>query len=91
MRGRRWDRLLSAVPITQHGKKKDARQAGQSASDEENAVAMNEAVRGAQTFDLCARKPLQDLFQAEAFGQKSVAADSDASHCVRCRVPPIIA
>src|SRR5215472_16250339 len=57
------DRLLPAVPVTQYHKKKDGRHAGQSASDKENAVRMNEAVRGAQTFDLSARKPLQDLSQ----------------------------
>ena len=63
LRGSGCDRLLPAVPVTQYRKKKDGRHAGQSASDKENAVGMNEAVRGAQTFDLSARKPLQYLSQ----------------------------
>ena len=63
LRGSGSDRLLPPVPVTQYSKKKDGRHAGQSASDKENAVGMNEAVRGAQTFDLSARKPLQDLSQ----------------------------
>ena len=63
LRGSGCDRLLPPVPVTQCRKKKDGRHAGQSASDKENAVGMNEAVSGAQTFDLGARKPLQDLSQ----------------------------
>ena len=63
LRGSGCDRLLPPVPVTQCRKKKDSRHAGQSASDKENAVGVNEAVRGAQTFDLSARKPLQDLSQ----------------------------
>src|ERR1700739_1733646 len=63
LRGSGGDRLLPPVPVTQCRKKKDGRHAGQSASDKENAVGMNEAVPGAQTFDLSSRKPLQDLSQ----------------------------
>src|SRR5215467_11981998 len=63
LRGSGCDRLLPAVPVTQYRKKKDGRHAGQSASNKENSVAMNKAVRGAQPFDLSARKPLQDLSQ----------------------------
>ena len=63
LRGSGCDWLFPAVPVTQYRKKKDSRHAGQSASDKENAVGMNEAVRAAQTFDLGARKPLQNLSQ----------------------------
>src|SRR5215469_16887634 len=63
LRGSGCDWLLPPVPVTQYRKKKDRRHAGQSACDKENAVGMNDAVGGAQTFDLSARKPLQDLSQ----------------------------
>src|SRR6266852_6153445 len=61
--GSGWGRLLSSVPVIQCRKQKDGRHAGQSASDKENAVGVNEAVRGAQAFDLSAGKALQDLSQ----------------------------
>src|SRR5260370_42082650 len=61
--GRGWEGLLALVPVIKWREKKDGRHAGQSASDKENAVGMNEAVRGAQAFDLSARKPLQNLSQ----------------------------
>jgi hypothetical protein len=54
-------RLLPLVPVTQGREQKDGRHAGQSASDKENAVGVNEAMRGAQPFDRSAREPLQDL------------------------------
>src|SRR6478609_7342800 len=57
------DRLFPPVPVIQGRKKKDGGHAGQPASDKENAVGMNKAVRGAQAFDLSARKPLQYLSQ----------------------------
>jgi len=56
--GSGWGRLLSSVPVIQCSKQKNGRHAGQSASDKENAVGVNEAVRGAQAFDLSAGKPL---------------------------------
>jgi hypothetical protein len=56
--GSGWGRLLSSVPVIQYSKKKDGRHAGQSASDKENAVGVNEAVRGAQAFDFSAGKAL---------------------------------
>ena len=56
-------RLLSSVPVTQRRKQKDGRHAGQSASDKENAVGVNEAMRGAQFFNLSTGKPLQYLSQ----------------------------
>src|SRR6516164_1613787 len=61
--GSGWGRLLPPVPVTQCREQKDCRHAGQSASDKENAVGVNEAVRGAQAFDRSAGKPLQDLSQ----------------------------
>src|ERR1700731_2315334 len=63
LRSSGFDRLLPPVPVAQYSKKKDTSQTGQSASNKENAVGMNEAERAAQTFDLNARKPLQDLSQ----------------------------
>src|SRR5258708_32073347 len=44
-------------------KNKSRRHACQSANDKENAVGVNEAVRGAQAFDRSAGKSLQDLSQ----------------------------
>src|SRR5579864_3235822 len=61
--GRGWGRLLPLAPVTQGREQKDGRHAGQSASDKENAVGVNEAVRGAQPFDRSAGKSLQDLSQ----------------------------
>ena len=61
--GSGWGRLLSSVPVTQCRKQKDGRHAGKSASDKENAVGVNESVRGAQAFDLSPGKPLQYLSQ----------------------------
>src|SRR5690348_9149424 len=55
--------LLTPVPVTQCREQQDGRHASQSASDKENAVAVNEAVRGAQAFDRSAGKSLQDLSQ----------------------------
>src|SRR5690349_21022321 len=59
--GRR--RLLPPVPVTQCREQKDRRHAGQSASDKENAVGVNEAVRSAQAFDRSTGESLQDLPQ----------------------------
>ena len=42
--------LLALVPVTQGREEKDGGDAGQSAGDKENAVGVNEAVRGAQAF-----------------------------------------
>ena len=56
--GRGWGRLLPLMPVTQSREQKDGRHAGQSASDKENAVGVNEAVRGAQPFDRSAGKSL---------------------------------
>src|SRR6516162_5534701 len=61
--GSGWGRLLAPVPVTQCREQKDCRHAGQTASDKENAVGVNEAVRGAQAFDGNTGKPLQDLSQ----------------------------
>jgi len=61
--GSGWRRLLPPVPVTQSGEQKDRRHAGQSASDKENTVGVNEAVRGAQSFDRSTGKSLQDLSQ----------------------------
>ena len=61
--GSGWRRLLPPVPVTQCREQKDRRHAGKSASDKENAVGMNEAVRGAQAFDRGTGKSLQDLSQ----------------------------
>src|SRR5690242_20352797 len=56
-------RLLALVPVAQCREEKDGGDAGQAASDEENAVGVNEAVGGAQVFDGGARKSLQDFPQ----------------------------
>src|SRR5580765_5516248 len=56
--GRGWGRLLPLMPVTQSREQKDGRHAGQSAGDKENAVGVNEAVRGAQPFDHSAGKSL---------------------------------
>ena len=61
--GSGWGPSVPPVPVTQCSEKKDGRHAGQSASDKENSVGMNEAVRGAQMFDFGAREPLQDFSQ----------------------------
>src|SRR5947208_16984731 len=58
-----WRRLFPPVPVTQCREQKDRRHAGQSASDKENAVGVNEAVPGAQAFDRSTGKSLQDLSQ----------------------------
>lgn len=42
-----WGGLLALVPIAQCGEQKDGGNAGQSAGDTEDAVSVNEAVRGA--------------------------------------------
>ena len=52
--GSGWGRLPPLVQVTQCREQKDGRHAGQSASDKENAVGVNEAVRCAQAFDLSA-------------------------------------
>ena len=54
-------RLLPLVPVTQGREQKDGRHARQSANDKENAVGVDEAVRGAQSFDRSSGKSLQDL------------------------------
>jgi hypothetical protein len=56
--GRGWGRLLPLMPVTQSREQKNGRHAGQSASDKENAVGVNEAVRAAQPFDRSAGKSL---------------------------------
>ena len=61
--GSGWRRLLPPVPVTQCREEKDSRHAGQSANYKENAVGVNEAVRGAQAFDGSTGKSLQDLPQ----------------------------
>ncbi len=61
--GSGWRRLLPPVPVTQCREQKDRRHAGQSAGDKENAVGVNETVRGAQAFDRSTGKSLQDLSQ----------------------------
>src|SRR6266436_6239563 len=61
--GSGWRRLLPPVPVTQCREQKDRRHSGQSANDKENAVGVNEAVRGAQVFDRSTGKSLQDLSQ----------------------------
>src|SRR5207247_10848261 len=61
--GSGWRRLLPPVPVTQCREQKDRRHAGKSASDKENAVGMNEAVRGAQALDRGNGKSLQALSQ----------------------------
>jgi len=61
--GSGWRGLLPPVPVAQCREQKDRRHAGQSASDKENAVGVNEAVRGAQAFDRSTGKSLQDLSQ----------------------------
>ena len=61
--GSGWRRLLPPVPVTQCREQKDRRHAGQSANDKEDAVGVNEAVRGAQAFDRSTGKSLQDFSQ----------------------------
>ena len=63
--GSGWCRLLSSVPVIQCRKQKDGRHAGQSGSDKENAVGVNEAVRGAQVFDLAPENPF-NIFPSQA-------------------------
>src|SRR6266481_2830818 len=55
--------MFPPLPVPQWREQKDRRHAGQSASEKENAVGMNKAVRGAQAFDRSAGKSLQDLSQ----------------------------
>src|SRR6266478_3303994 len=63
--GRGWGRLLPPVPVIQCREQKDRRHAGQSASDKENAIGVNEAVRGAQAFDGSTGKSLQAFSQPD--------------------------
>ena len=63
--GSGWGRLLSSVPVIQCRKQKDGRHAGQSASDKENAVGMNEAVRGAQLSTSAPENPF-NIFPSQA-------------------------
>jgi len=58
-----WGRLLALVPVTQGREQKHCGHARESANDKENAVGVNEAVRGAQAFDRSTGKSLQDLSQ----------------------------
>src|SRR5258707_8638468 len=61
--GSGWRGLLAPMPVTQCRELKDRRHAGQPASDKENAVGVNETVRGAEPFDRSTGKSLQDLSQ----------------------------